>query len=264
MKKYLAIIKATWQRALTYRFTVASYRIGEVAEIVILIFMWMAIYREQDSINGYTLKEMTTYILMGNFINVMVRNWLFDVVATDIKDGKLSLFLIKPIAYFQYILVREIGRISLTFFMSIISQTMVILFFASQFILNTTPLYLIIIALMVILAFITELLLSFLIGLMAFWTQEVDGLHVTINRVSKFFAGGYFPLSLLSAGFVEVSFLLPFAYSFFVPAQLYLHKIDIQRGMQGIIVQLCWILLLYGIIKVTWKKGLRVYEGVGI
>lgn len=264
MKKYLTIIKAYWQRALTYRFTVLTYRVGEIGEILILILMWSVIYGKQDMIKGFTFQEMMTYILVGNLFHAMVRNWLETHIAGDIKDGRLSMFLIKPIAYFNFILFREIGRISLAVIMSVFSQAIVILFFLNIFIFNFDILYLLLIFLMIILAFITELLLSFLIGLIAFWTDEVDGLYMTIERLKKFFSGGYFPINLLPLGFVKISLLFPFAYSFFVPAELYLKKIDLAAGLKGILVQLVWLILLYGIIKIIWKKGLKKYEGVGI
>lgn len=116
MKKYLTIIKITWQRALMYRFSVFSYRVGEIAEMFFLIFMWSAIYSGQGTIKGYSHDEMITYILVGNLINVIVRNWLSEVVADNIKQGILSQFLVKPMEYFRYIMAREIGRISFAFF----------------------------------------------------------------------------------------------------------------------------------------------------
>lgn len=264
IKKHLTITKTAWQRALTYRFTVLAHRIGETGEMLILILMWAAIYSGGGVIKGYNYQEMITYILLGNLINAIVRNWLASVVSRDISNGTLSQFLVKPISYLRYILFREIGRISVAFFFSVISSLLVIFFFTRYFIINLNPLTLGLIAIMTILAFATELLLSFLIGLIAFWTTEVDGIYATIDRVKKFFSGGYFPISLLPPAFVKTSFLLPFGYSFFIPVQLYLGKIDSRTGLLGLLIQLTWIILLYGIIRVAWNRGIKKYEGVGI
>src|SRR3990167_6903901 len=100
LTKYTTIVRLAWKRSLTYRFKVLSYRVGEVMEIVVLILMWSAIYNTQDMIAGFTKKEMITYILIGNLINVTVRNFLSEVVAGDIKDGRLSIFLVRPMSYF--------------------------------------------------------------------------------------------------------------------------------------------------------------------
>ena len=264
LAKYTTIIRLAWQRSLTYRFTVLSYRIGEIIEMIVLILMWSAIYKSQEIIQNFTLQEIITYILAGNLINAAVRNFLSEVIAKDIKEGRLSVFLIRPMPYVQYILAREIGRASVATFMSVISQLLVIGFFSSTFLFQIKTSHLAILFIMLPLAFITELLISYLVGLIAFWTEEVDGLYTTIDRLKKFFAGGYFPLSLLPSAFVQISFFLPFAYSFFVPAQLYLGKIDIQTGIKGIGVQIVWILLLCGIIRIVWRAGLKKYEGVGM
>jgi len=264
MKKYLTIINVYWQRALTYRSAIFAYRVGEMAEVLILILMWSSIYDKQDIIKGFTLPEMITYVLIGNLFHAITRNFLTGIVAGDIKDGRLSVFLLQPISYFNFIVSRELGRLSVAFLMSVSTQIIVILFFLSKFIINSDLIYISVILLMIILAFISELLISYLIGLIAFWADEVDGIYETVNRLRKFFSGGYFPLNFLPPVFVTASFSLPFAYSFFVPAQLYLKKIDISAGIKGVFVQLVWIALLYGIIRLLWKRGLKKYEGVGI
>ena len=71
--------------------------------------------------------------------------------------------------------------------MSVSSQVVIILFFLNKFIFNSDIIYLSVILIMIILAFITELLISYLIGLIAFWADEVDGIYATVDRLRKFF-----------------------------------------------------------------------------
>ncbi len=264
LNKYTTLINIMWQRGLAYRFTIFAYRIGEIAEMLVLLLMWSAIFTGTSTIQGYTLNEMLTYILFGNLVNTITRNFAAAGIGRDIKDGRLSLFLLKPMKHVRYALASEIGRASLPFVLSLITQLLVVLLFHDKFLYNTDPVTLLVILGMILLAFLLEFELSYLAGLIAFWTDEVDGLYTTMERVKKFFSGGYFPLSLLPATFITVSFALPFAYSFFVPAQLYLKKIDLSMGLKGLGVQLLWIVVLAMIIRVVWKRGIRKYEGVGI
>jgi ABC-2 type transport system permease protein len=264
IKKYLTLIEVTWQRALAYRFTVLAYRIGEMLEVIIMVFMWSAIYESQPVIKGYSLNEMISYVLVGNLIDVAVRNWMPNVIASDIKNGTLSTFLTKPINYMHYMFFKEAGRNSFAFIFSFATQIMIILFFIDRVVINFNLEMIAVLLFMVLLAFIIEWQISYLVGLIAFWTDEVEGIYTTVIQVRKFFAGGYFPLSLLPAFFVSLSFALPFAYSFFIPTQLYLGKINIETGIKGLLVQIIWIILLHIIIKFTWNKGLKRYEGVGI
>lgn len=263
LKKYLAIISAHWQRVLTYRTTVVAYRIGEIMEVLVVVLMWVAIFKNQTLVQGFTLPEMITYILIGNIFRVATRNFMPTAMARDIKEGLLSTYLIKPMTYFSYTMARELGRVIFALTLSLGSQLVIVLFLKGLIVWNTDPKYLAIIVAMTALAFIGELLLSYLIGCVAFWTDEVDGVYETIFRLKRFFAGEYFPLSFLPNVVAQASFFLPFAYSFFIPAQLYLKKIDLSVGLQGLAVQIVWIMLLYGLVQVVWKRGLKKYEGVG-
>jgi ABC-2 type transport system permease protein len=264
IKQARAIISTAWQRNLNYRFTVLTYRIGEIAEVIILILMWTAIYSNgTGSIKGFTRDEMITYVLIGNLCAVAVRNFLPSYIARDINEGRLSMFLVRPIPYIKYIFLNELGRAFLSTFISFISQVVITLFFLDKVILNSDLKYLGLVVLMVFFAFIIELLIGFLIGTIAFWTDEIDGIQATIDRVKRFFSGGYFPLTLLPITLSTASMYLPFQYSFFAPAALYLKKMDFQQGVHGVIIQMAWIVLLCIILNFVWKQGLKRYEATG-
>ena len=263
-KKYFILINTYWQRGLTHRFTIFAYRIGEMAEILILVLMWTQIYESSAVISAFTYQQMLTYVLVGNLFQAAVRSWGEQDVSRHIKDGRLSVFLVKPVSYLQYIIFQEIGRNSLPSILSVLSQATVIAFFYNRLLIHTNVGMIAVIICMLAISFFLELLLAFLIGLIAFWTDEVDGLYATIGRLKKFFSGGYFPLSLLPISVAQASFWLPFGYSFYVPTQLFLEKFDIRTGIKGILVQIAWLFILYGIIRFVWQKGIRRYEGVGI
>lgn len=264
IKQARVIISTAFQRNLTYRFTVLTYRVGEIAELLVLILMWTAIYASTGGvIKGFTLNEMITYVLIGNLCAIIVRNFLPSYVSDYINEGKLSMFLVKPIPFIKYIFINELGRAFLATIISIFSQVAVILFFLNKIVINTDPLYLALIVLMIFFAFIIELLIGFLIGTIAFWTEEVSGIQTSLDRVKRFFSGGYFPLSLLPTAILGVGVYLPFAYSFYVPASLYLKKIDLRQGIQGIFIQIGWIIALSVLVHIVWKRGLRRYEAVG-
>ena len=264
MKKYFTIMKTMWVRALTYRFTIAAYRVGELIEIFFLLVMWSALFSNQAIIGGYTFSEMITYVIVGNLVTLATRNFLSDFMAREIKDGTLSFFVVKPLTYFRYAIARELGRITLPLALSVGSQMIIIILFIRHIKLPADWLTIFLFLIMIVLAFMLEFLLAYLIGAIAFWTDEVDGIYATIARLKRFVSGGYFPLSLLPSIYVKISLALPFAYSFFVPTQLYLGKLSIPDAFKGIGVQCIWIILLYGLIKLVWRRGTRKYEGVGI
>ena len=264
LHKYATIVGIYWQRGLTYRFTIAAYRVGEVMESLILIFMWTRLYDGQTTIRGFTLPEMITYVLIGNLTNGIVRNFLSDRIARDIRDGSLSAFLVRPLSYFENIAVSSLGSIAVTSSFSTISQLLVLSFFHQYLVAPVNMTAVVIVIAMLFFAFVNEILINYLIGLIAFWTDEIDGVYATINQLKKFFSGGYFPLSLLPTTLAQISYALPFAYTFAIPAQMYLGKLPLSFGLHGLIVQACWIVALAFIIRIVWRRGMKRYEATGI
>lgn len=264
MGKYATIISAFWQRALTYRFTVVAYRVGDVLNMLFLIILWHAIFAGQDLVRGYTLQEMITYVIMGNFLVLFARTYQVEFVSSRIKDGRLTMFLVKPMHFLYFMTVSTFGRIAMLIVFSMLVQFPLMLFFRESIIWNTDINTWLVIVPMLSLAFLTELMISYLVASIAFWTDEVAGLHDTISKLRRIFAGDLFPLSFLPAIMIQASFLLPFAYAFFVPTQLYLNKISIETGLRGLAIQVFWVLALFIILRFVWNKGLKRYEGVGI
>lgn len=264
-EQFVTFARVEWQKVLTYRVSVFTYRLAEIAETTIMVSMWLFIYAQGATIiKGYDVNEMITYVLVGSLCSVITRNLIYGSISRSIERGDLSLFLVRPISYIKYNVYGEFGAVLLTMFAAILSQLCVMFFFFDKIIFNTDPVYLLLILGMLFLAFFIEILIGLLVGIMAFWTDgEVGGFHQLASVLRKFFAGAFFPLSLLPASLAFAGYYLPFAYSFFVPAQLYLKKIDLAMGLKGIGIQLVWIIILSVIVRIVWKRGLKKYEAVG-
>lgn len=265
LKQASVIIRFAWVRQLNFRMTIVTYRVGEILEILVLVAMWTSIYASGGggAIKGFTLPEMITYVLVGNLFMMLTRNYLATYVSRDINEGRLSMALVKPIPYMKYVFLNEFGRAGMTTVMSFTTQIIVIMFFLDRVVINSDPLYILLILAMILLAFVIEMLIGFMIGATAFWTDEADSTVSVMDRVKRFFSGGYFPLSLLPVGIATAAGYLPFAYSFYVPAQLYLKKMTLQQGLIGLAVQIGWIIFLSLLLSVIWKRGLKKYEATG-
>lgn len=264
MRKYWILITNEFQRQLTFRVNIASYSLGNIVEIFVQIIIWTVIFQNSSSVRGYTYPEMMTYVILGWFLLFATSNYAFEEhVAKDIHQGTLSNIIIKPISYARYMTAISIGRIFVAFIIVVITEIFLIIFLHSKIIINLNPLVLLLIFLMMLAAFFIKLLISLLIGLLAFWITEISGTYFSLNIISKFLSGAYFPMNLLPSIFVNVSLFFPFIYTFFVPIQLYLGKISLGQGVRGFGVELLWLAILYLIIKFVWRVGLKRYESAG-
>ncbi|MFA6285255.1 MAG: ABC-2 family transporter protein [Parcubacteria group bacterium] len=265
IRKYSMIINNEIQRQFTYRLNIAAYAFGNIAELVALTVVWTIVYRNIDTIQGYSSNEMITYVVFAWFFSFLTTTYSFEQnVARDIHQGTLSSLLIKPQSYIRYVMAVAVGRISIAFGIVIIQGILVFLFFSDVLIFSVDLPTIFLLFFMLVATFAINLFLSIIIGFIAFWTNEVFGLYYSLKVFAKFMSGTFFPIILLPVFFVKVCFFFPFAYTIYIPVQLYLGKISFAEGLRGFAIEVLWLGILYVIIRVLWKLGLKKYEGVGI
>lgn len=265
LQKYLSIINASWQRQLTFRLDFLGYRIGSIIEISVQLLVWSVIFSKVEIVNGYTYQQMLTYVLLGWLFYLATYNYNIEsVVSEHIKKGELSNFLTKPISYLRYIVAYSLGRISIAVISGIFLMFIFMFIFRNNLIFPSTWQSVVVILSMLILAYFIRLLLSVLIGFMSFWTTEINGIYYGINILIRFLSGFYFPLDLLPKTYLKISNYFPFMYNFFAPTQIYLGRATLEQWLTGLINEIIWLFLLYAIIKIVWRIGLKKYEGVGI
>lgn len=231
----------------------AVYRIGGGVEVLALIAVWIFIFKDRTALGGLTLEDTLIYILIGNLIGSAAEHLLRRIVVHDISQDNFSLLMNAPLSYLKKILVAGFGRSIFPFILSIAVHISLLYFFLDGLKINSDPRYLIVIFAMIVLAFLFELLILYFFNFFVFWSIAAAAPYSFILRIKNFLAGNYFPLSIFPA-IVSFSLAMPFAYSCFVPAELYLKKIDLSVGLRGLGVQLIWIIILYVAIKIVWNR----------
>ncbi len=229
-------------------------RLGGFLELVVVLAVWIYLFQSQKMLGGFTQNEIITYIIGGSIIGIFTSWLLQKLIAEDLRSEKSYLLIYKPIKYLFHVLTHGWAKVLLPFLIAVSLYAVVVLIFSKSFIINVNPITISIIGVMIILSFIVEFLLAYLIRLNIFWTIESDGLYRLLMRLKKLLSGNYFPLSFLPVLFVNISLFLPFAYTFFVPAQLYLGKISQAEAIRGLGVQVIWIIILFVAIQTVWIR----------
>jgi ABC-2 type transport system permease protein len=72
-----------------------------------------------------------------------------------------------------------------------------------------------------------------------------------------------FPLSLLPESLQRVVTWLPFAYETYYPTLILLQRLEPGEIARVIVVQILWVLVLLGVARFAWSRGLRRYAAFG-
>lgn len=264
MKKYKAILKTIWQRQLTYRANMMVFRIGNLIELGFELLIWQAIFDNTVLVGGYDKKEMLTYITLTWLFSFFTATYGSEsIVSGHVKDGKLSEFLVKPVSYLRYMTVYSLGRSSMASIFGVFIVLGFMAIFHKILIFPTSIITIAILLIMLILGTIIRTLLSILVGIASFWTDEVTGVTSTLNTIIKFLSGSYAPLNLLPKAFYIFTLWTPFVYITFFPAQIYLGKVNTIQGIYGIMIEIAWLIILYYLTKLLWLFGVKKYEASG-
>jgi ABC-2 type transport system permease protein len=263
MHKYYRVFANTWGEILSYRLNFFMWRFRVVLQLLTMFFLWSTLIPRGGSLFGYSQAQMLTYILGTSLITSIVLATKTFEVGEQITTGNLSNFLIKPISYMKYWFARDMGDKAMNIFFTVIELTIIILLLKPPLFLQTNPLALFYTLIACLLAMIMYFFFGFLVGLIGFWSNEVWGPRFIIWILLGFFAGSLFPLDILPRPVFQVLQVLPFTYLLYFPLKIYLGQLPIQLILQGFMVSLSWVFILFIMIKLVWNKGLKIYGAEG-
>lgn len=261
MKKYWLVFKNSAQGELAYRFNFFAMFFAEFFSLVVLAYLWASIYHQGNQIGSYTLKSLIIYYILTHFINLTVRAWDVGwVVGDKINLGEINNYLIKPLNFMWHTFFSNVGAVvsrSLVFIFIFLSA--VILIFKSV---NFNLISIFYFALFLVMAFIINFLISYLIGISTFYLGFVAGFNFMMHNIISFFAGNLMPLDIFPPFLFQIVDRLPFKYIAFVPVSIATGRA--QNILQLFFIGLFWIIILYCFAVLLYKRGVKKYDAFGL
>lgn len=265
LSKYLQIGKISWANGFVYRLNFVMWRVRSVIQLLVVYFLWLAIVGKSEAIFGYEKQMILTYVLGTSILRSFVLGSRSIDVGSEIANGDLSNYLVKPLNYFANWLTRDLADKALNLIFVIFELTAIIIILKPPLFLQTNSLYLISFIVAAILAMLIYFFLSFLISSVTFWYVEHSGWPVRFFSavIIEFLSGGLFPLDILPQVAFNILRLLPPAYFLFYPMQIYLGRLSGQRIFIVLLTMAVWLIILIKIAQYIWNKGLKVYGAYG-
>lgn len=228
-----AYIKAFW-------FNVA----GTAASIFIYYFLWKFVFQEQESIQGFTMAEMTTYVILSRMLASQFGGGINKEFSQWIYDGTIGVELLRPVSIFYTLFAKRVGEFSFfVVFKGIIISVLCLLLLGGEG--PDSPLGLLLFALSVCISIGIMFFFEFMVGLCSFYTFGAWGLAFTKTTLLSILSGGIVPLFLFPAGLARVLDYMPFAGMVSVPVNIYLGKYAWEEALRFMGLQLIWVVLLF-------------------
>ena len=263
MKKYLYVLRNTILEFFAYRLNFLLWRVRAVVSILITYFLWKSVFMTSRTVLGYSESRMLTYIIVMITLSGIVFSTQTQRVASEINQGDLSNFLIRPINFFKFNFAREAADKIVNCFFSLVETFLLIVILKPSIIIQTDVNYLLFFLVAVILSSFLYFEISIILSFIGFWSHEVWAPRFLFFILVSFLSGTYFPLDIFPGIIYNFLKLLPFTYLIFFPLKVYLGELNYWQLWDGFFITMFWIIYLLILMIFLWKKGLKAYTSEG-
>ena len=263
MRLYFQVAKNTWDEMATYRFNFVMWRIRNVLQLLTVYYLWFAVTPQNGQIFGYSRPLILTYVLGATLVGSIVFSTRTQEMGDNINNGELSQFLIRPFQYLGYWFARDIGDKLFNVSFAFGELAIFLLILHPTLYLQSNGAFLFLAVVSILIAVVINFFIGSLLGMIAFWSPEVWAPRFIFMTLVSFFAGGLFPLDILPLTLQRIFSLLPFSYLGYFPLAIYLGKLSFLQIGQGFSIAVVWSILLYVLVSVVWRKGLKMYSSEG-
>jgi ABC-2 type transport system permease protein len=260
LRKFLVELKASWHLTLEYRIAVFIWIFAMVLPLIMLAG-WLSI-AESGPVGRFGREDFIAYYIASLFVRNLTGIWVIWEQDRDIRQGRLSFKLLKPMNPIVHYIALGLGskpiRVGI-----LIPVVLAIPFLIPGVHFVTDPLQLALFVPAVFGAWAIAFLIQYTTGLLGFWISQSLSLHDAWFAVFSLLSGYLIPLELFPPRVRDVLFLTPFRYMLSFPVEIFTKQLNLAQIVQGLAVQWMWLLVFYFLYRFVWARGLKRYSAVG-
>ena len=253
-----------FQGALIYRWGFFLRVFSSLLPLVVTWFVWGAVYEGKGTLSGYSWAAMMAYY----FSLLILDNGFAPTeddfqIAADIRDGKISQILLRPMNYGVYRFLLFVSSRAAHLLFAAVPLGVLLWGFREVF--ADVPLSRTLLP--AFFAFcgsaVLQFAISFMTGLLAFWLLEIGGIVFILFSLEFLIGGHIFPIDLLPEPWRTLAIASPFGSEYWFPVSVLLGHVQGAALWKGFLLQGFWIAAALLLSAFIWKRGLKRYTAVG-
>ena len=221
----------------------------------VFMALWTTAYgvSGRTQLEGFSLPDMVWYLAMTETI-VLSSSRIFFEIAEAVRAGDLAYTLARPLSYPYFQVANSLGGSAPRLLLNLLTAAAVVALGLRQFAGNWPGLAAFL--LLAALALLLDALIAVLIGLAAFWMEEITPLFWIYHKLLFTVGGLFLPLELFPRALQTIVRWLPFQFITYVPARAFV-KFDPAFVLQGLAGQLAYIALFAALLSLVWWRARR-------
>ncbi|HEY3901831.1 MAG TPA: ABC-2 family transporter protein [Chthoniobacter sp.] len=263
--KYGKVFEIGLQNTFVYRWNFLLRAIFGIVPLIGVLFLWKAVFHSKGSaIAGYDYSSMIFYFMLTVFLDNLITptedEWQ---IAAEIRDGKISAYLIKPLNYLGYRIMLFLSYRLLYIAVVLVPIVVLACFLREYLRLPEHAITWLAFAASTAMAAFLQFFIAYSMAMIAFWVLEISTIVFLLYSFEFFLSGHVFPLDVLPPVLREFIQWSPFTYELFFPAQVFMERVQGGALVQGLLIQAGWVLIVWTSARTLWSQGVRKYQAVG-
>ena len=255
--KIITLLKVQYSNMLEYRVEIALWAISGIIPFFMLNIWTNNNLNESINLSNVMLSR---YFLSAFFVRQFSVVWVVFTFEEDALLGKISPYLIQPLnPFFRYIfqhLAEQITRLPF----AIIIALIFFIFNRESFWVPNLGIFLLS-CISTFLSFLIQFLIQSIIACLCFWTEKASSVERLFFIPTLFLSGLLAPVISFPEYVKSWIYITPFPYLIDFPANLLSgNKTNI---IEGFIMQLFWISILFPTFRKIWSMGTKKYTAMG-
>ena len=262
--KYRQVFLVGLQSNLVYRWNFAVRGFFSLFHLAVVFILWRAVFAGAPKIGGFgfgpTLTYFVTLLVLQFFIGAFNEDY---PISEEVRNGLINQFLLKPINYYLYRFIIFSSARIVSGALVLVPLAVALPFLREWLTFSAEPWRIACAIPAMALAAMIQFTIAYCFGLLTFWFLEIQGFVILSMAIEAFLGGQMFPLDLMPAGIFHAVRFLPFYYQMYFPAAILTGRIGRTDVLGQLGLQIVWALILLGIAKLLWTRGLRRHTAVG-
>ncbi|MFN2290232.1 MAG: ABC transporter permease [Anaerolineae bacterium] len=252
---YVSVLLTSARQQWVYRSELVARAVQMVLFMAVFMALWFTAFEVsgQSQLEGYSLAEMVWYLAMTETI-VLSSSRIFLEIGEAVRAGDLAYTLARPLSYPFFQVANSLGNSAPRVLLNLLTGAGVVTVGLQQ-VAGSWP-GLVAFLFVAALALLLDALIAVLIGLTAFWIEEVSPVYWIYNKLLFTVGGLFLPLELFPEQLQRAVRWLPFQYITYAPARTFV-KFEAGFVAETVAGQAAYIGFFAGLVLLVWARAQR-------
>lgn len=258
LKKFLTLTRAGIIESLQFRLGTVVIVMGNLLYLIVVYFLWKAIYASAGTevVNGMTFYDTLIYLVLATALFGFMEMYIVWEMGRSIQSGKITLDLLKPIEYRQYMFWTYSGSFVTQFFFTFLPTFIVVAAVTQGAIRFGVNLLFFIIS--VVMAVSINYSIDFFVGTICLYTESIWGINIMKQVIVMLLSGATIPIAFFPEPLKTIIYYLPFQSIYNAPLSVLLDgNPEPKTILTTLGAQLFWCIAMMVLSKLFWKISLR-------